>query len=183
VFFDDYSAARRSEGFGLHHAGKSFLGFGDGFGDDDPFAGGKAVGLDNDGRFLVLDVCPGFFVFGEAGTFSAGNAVFLHQFLGEDLARFNLGGFLTGAEDSHTAGDKPVGDAGRQGRFRADDCQVDLEVFGGFLQRVDITVFDIQVPGYPGGAGVAGSGVYFIDFRALGQLPDQGVFPGSATNY
>jgi hypothetical protein len=94
--------------------------------------------------------------------------VSLHQLLGEDLARLNFGGGLAGTEDGQVAGGEFIGDAGRQGGFRADNGEVDLEVFGGFEQGVDIAVFNIEVAGYPGGAGVAGSGVNFLNLGALG---------------
>jgi hypothetical protein len=52
-----------------------------------------------------------------------------------------------------------------------------------FQQCADILGLDIQVLCELRRAGVTGGGKYFVDFRALGQFPDQGVFPGAAADY
>jgi len=48
----------------------------------------------------------------------------LHQLLGEDLARFYLGGGPSGAEGGQTSGLKLVDDAGGQGGLGADDGKI-----------------------------------------------------------
>jgi hypothetical protein len=53
---------------------------------------------------------------------------------------------------------------------------------GGLNQRVDIGGLDVEILGNLGRARIARGDKDFFDFRALSQLPDQRVLPGSATD-
>ncbi len=126
ILLDNDTVAGRPERFALHHAGKGFLSLIDRFGDDDPFSLRQAIGLDDDGRFLLLDIFTGGLIIGEGSAAGAGNAVPLHQVFGEDLAPLYLGGGSGRTKDGHTGGLKAVDDAGGQRRLRADDRQVNF---------------------------------------------------------
>jgi hypothetical protein len=79
-----------------------------------------------------------------------------HEALGEVLRAFELGGFLGRAEDLQAAGAEDVDDAGGEGRFRADDGQVDLFLLGEVGERLGSVMLTFSsscsraVPALPG---------------------------------
>jgi hypothetical protein len=89
---------------------------------------------------------------------------------------------LSGAENLHTPDEELVSDALSQWRLRPDDGQVYFLFFGYFSQRLDIVGFDIEVSGKLSRAGVTRSCIYFFNFGALSELPDEGMLSGPAPN-
>ena len=106
----------------------------------------------------------------------------MHQLLGEDLARFYLGGLFGGAENLHPPNQEPVGDARRQRGFGPDHGEVNSLFLGCFKQGVYIGGLDVEVLGNLGRARVARGGIDFLNFGALSQLPDQGMLPPPAAD-
>ncbi len=183
VLLDDHPVARRPERLGFHDGGQRFLCLEDGLRDDNALAGGKPVGFDDYRWVLLAGVCLCLFQVGKAGATGAGDAVPLHEFLGEDLAGLYLGGALAGAEDGQAIGKECIGDARGEGTFRADDGKVDAFPLGEFQQRLDIFSFDIHVLRQFCRPGVPGCGIYFLDTGTLCQLPDDGMLSSAAANY
>jgi hypothetical protein len=75
-----------------------------------------------------------------------------------------------------------VNDAISQRCLGPDDDEVNLLVLGCRYQRLNIGRADIEVLGSLSRAGITRSNVYFLNFRALGQLPDEGMLPSPTTN-
>ena len=89
---------------------------------------------------------------------------------------------MGGAEDGHAPLDKLIGNALRQRGFGANHGEVNLLFLSYPDQRVNISGFDIQVLGKPGGASITRSGVNIVNLGALGYLPDQGMLPRPTPN-
>jgi len=92
----------------------------------------------------------------------------LHQLLGEDLARFYLGGLLGRTENRDTCTLEVVNNTLGQRCFGSDNSEVNLLFPGYFSQRFYIGRLDIQVMGYLRRAGITRSDIYLLDLRALG---------------
>ena len=151
-------------------------------GDDDALAGSQAVGLDDDGRALLVDVgmCCGRL--GKSGEFRGRDVVAGHEVLGEILRGFELRGFLGRAENLQAAGAEDVDHAGGERRFRADDGEVDLVLLGEISQgfRVgDVDVFQLVLARR---AGVAGGDENLLQAGRLRQAPGHGVLAAAGTD-
>lgn len=99
-----------------------------------------------------------------------------HHLLGELLAGFELGGGLSGAENSAAGGAEGIHDTGDQRRLGADYGEVNV-VRGGDLE----VGFGRVCGGGEAGAessrsGIPGRGEYF-NAGLLGKTPGDGVFP------
>ncbi len=180
VLFDNHFIAGRAEYSGLHDVFQRLLGLRHGVSHNHALACCQTVRLDHYGRCLLLEILRGFGVVREAGAPGAGDAVFLHQILGEYLARFYLGGGTGGTEDGDTQLLEAVYDAVCQRRLRSDHHQPDAFFLDGFDQRIDVLSPGAQVTGDLRCAGIARRDINLLGFGALSQLPDDGVFPGAA---
>jgi hypothetical protein len=116
----------------------------------------------------LLEILLCLSIIGKADASGAGDFISLHQLLGEDLARFNLGGLLGRTEDLHPPDEKLVDDALRQGRLGTDNGEVDPVFLSCFSQPVYIGGLDFKVMGNLSRAGVARSDVNILYLRALG---------------
>jgi hypothetical protein len=98
-----------------------------------------------------------------------------HQFLGEHLARLDLGRRLRGPEDAQALFLKGIDDAVGQRRLGADDGQAYALLFGETDEHVGVVLVDRHVDAVGGGAGIAGRAKRLLDARRLRQLPHQGM--------
>src|SRR5690606_6283115 len=124
-FLDDDAPARIAEaptaqhipdgGDGLVHLARHYH----------ALAGGKTVGLDDDGRALPADVFLRRRDVGEAGMAGGGNAMPLHEFLGEVLGGLEGRGGAGGAETAQAFLRETVDEARGKRRVRPDDGEVD----------------------------------------------------------
>jgi hypothetical protein len=180
---DDDAGAGIAELVAREHVVDGGVGFFQRHRDNDALAGGQAVGLDDDGRALLVDVgvCCGRL--GKSLKTGRRDVVASHEALGEILGGFKLGGFLGRAEDLQTTGAENIDHASRQRRFRADDGEVDLVLLGEISQgfRIgDVDVFQLVLARR---AGVAGGDVNFLHTFGLRQTPGHGVFAAAGTDY
>ena len=137
-------------------------------GDDNPFAEGEAVGLD-DGGVLVLgaDIVLGRLLVGEGLIPGGRDAVLLHQVFGEDLACLDDRRFRAGAKGGDAGFFKGVGHPSSQRVVGGDDGEVDPL----FLREGDHPLFVHDV--HRGGVGdgrdtaVAGGAPEFLHPRGL----------------
>ena len=144
--------------------------------EDDAFAGGEAVGFDDDGRMEEGD---GFFELAGVRTdrvFGGGDLMALHELLSEGLAGLEARGGLGGAEDAEAAGLEGVDDAEGERQLGADDGEA-----GGFgCDEADHVVESFEVDGDAAGdlsdAAVAGRADNFRDTRAACDGPGKRVF-------
>ena len=151
-------------------------------GDDNAFAGSEAVGLDDDGCALLVDVgmCCGRLE--KSLKTGSRNVVTSHETLGEILGGFELGGFLGRAENLQATVAENVHHAGRQRCFGADHCQMDAVLCGkiGECHRIgDVEVFQFLLACR---AGIAGRDVNFLHAGCLRQAPGHGVLAAAGTN-
>ena len=116
-FFDHQARTQRLNGG---------LGFGAAVGDDHALAGGESVGLHGDRIVELHQRLDSRFRRLGAHEARGGNAHALHEFLGVDLAAFELRVFLRGSKDGESAGTELIDDAGDQRDFGADYGEIGL---------------------------------------------------------
>lgn len=127
-FFNDQTLAGGADKFSGHELFYGGAGFFQGLGDDDTFAGGEAVGFQDDRRFEVFEGFQGVGFIGRGMEACGGDVVTGEEFLGEDLAALELSGGLDGAKDGAAGLAELVYDAIDQWGLGADDCEVDAVV-------------------------------------------------------
>ena len=166
----------------FHHVLYGGEGLLPGLGDDDALAQRQTVGLDDggDGSGFQILQCLAHIV--EYLVFGGGDAVFLHQVLGEDLAALDDGGVGVGSEAGDTLFVQCIHTAQHQ-RIVGSHHGV---VNGVLHSEGDDFVNFRSADGHAGSvlrdAAVAGEGEDFRDLGVLFQGADDGVFP-SATAY
>ena len=106
-------------------------------------AGGQAVGLDHDGRALLVHIGVGRRRVGEGFVLGRRNAVALHEGLGEGLGAFQLRGGLGRAEHAQAVRAELVHHAGRQRLLGADHRQRDLFGQRPLAQRLHVGDGDV----------------------------------------
>ena len=89
--------------------------------DHHALACGKTIGLDDNGRALLVDVGMRLRDIAEGGVRSGGYAVPLHEAFGKIFRAFELRGALRGAEDALPRRAKRIHHAVRKRRFGTDD--------------------------------------------------------------
>ena len=102
-----------------------------------------------------------------------------HQVLGEDLAPFQLGGFLARAEDPQPLALEDVDDPLGQRLLRPDDRQADPFPLGELDQAAGVARLDRHVLHVEGRPGVARGAEDRRDPGRLLELPAEGVFTPS----
>ena len=151
--------------------------------DDDAFAGGQAVGLDDDRRVVaIVEIGRGGAGIAKDAVVGGRDVGVAQQVLAEDLARFQLGGGLRRAERLQAGLRERVDDAGGERRFGADDREVDLVLLREVEQALDVGRGDVDVLGVLSGAGVAGRDEHAIGAAALADFPGQRVFAATIAN-
>ena len=154
---------------------------------DHAFARGKAVRLHDElASGVILGVHIGAGVRGvvERGERGGRDAILIHELLGEILAAFELGGGLRGAEDRDAFRADQVGRAVAQGRFRADDHEVDAVRGGPVGNGGPVGAGDVRRAfGDLGDAGTAGDAHQAFRFRAELQTAADRVFAAAASEH
>ena len=181
-FFDDDLIARSTEFVMAHHFIDCIESFLFGHGNDDTLAGSKAVCLDDNRSAFFTDVSlriSGVFADFEE---SCRDPVLLHQFLGKNLRTFDFGSSGRRPEDVQPVSFEYIDDPGYERSLRPHHGQIDVVVFrpsGKTFQVGRIQADTFRQIFHP---GTAGNRVQLFHFGALGQFPNDGVFPAAAAN-
>jgi hypothetical protein len=152
-------------------------------GDHHPFAGGQPVGLEHD---RIAEAAAGGAGLGGVVHHRerrGGNAVPLHELLGEHLAALDLRRPLAGSEDRQPAAPELVGDAQGERQLRPHDRQIDPQVGGEVGEAVDLLGRHRHQVGQPRDAGIARRAVQISEQLALPQLPAQGVLARARSHH
>ena len=152
-------------------------------GDDHALAQGQAVGLD-DSRVLALglDVLQSGGGVGKDLIPRGGDAVLLHQVLGEHLAGLNLGGGGVGAKAGDTRGLQEIHHAGGQGVVRGHKHQIHLLLLGQGQHALLVHGVYREARCVPADAPVARGAEHRLNLGAFFQLADNGVLPPAAAD-
>ena len=168
ALFDDDGGAGFTEVTreAIAHGLKSLLLAG---GDDDALASGKAVGLHHEnlhiGSKALRDVRFGTGLLGKAAIRSSGNAMALHELLGEALGPLHLGALGARAEGRYALGAHRIGNAGHK-RGLGTDYHKPHAMLGGIIGHCGGVVdVKLDVRRNSGRSTVAGSNVERIAQR------------------
>src|SRR5262245_42773736 len=99
-----------------------------------------------------------------------------HQFLGEGLARFNLGGGLCGPENLQSRLLKGIDDTLGERIFGANHRQTDRLPLCKPNQTIKIIGFEREICSLKGGAGIPRRTEDLIHAWRLSEFPNQGMF-------
>ena len=146
-------------------------------------AGGQAVGLDDDGRAVRIDVRMGCCSVGERRIRRGGDLVTGHEGLGVRLGAFKLCGGLRGPEDAQPTLTKEIDDASGQRTFGADHRERDLFADGELGQLVEVGQRQVVQPAIKRGAAVAGRDIDRLHAGRLQQLPGDRVLASAGANH
>ena len=182
-FFNDHPAAALTEHALLHHGDHGLSGLLAGLGDDDALAQSQAIGLDHDGHFCRFQIAERRRRVVKALIGGGGDAIFLHQVLGKDLAAFDLGRRGSGAEAGNALLIQSVHRPQHQGVVRGNHGVVHLLLQGEGHNGRDILGPDGDALRVRGDAAIAGQGKNLFHFRVLFQLFDDGVFTAAAADH
>ncbi len=125
IVLDHELRAGPAEGAGEHRLDR-LLSFVESHCDDDPFAGGEAVGLDDDRRALGADVSKRRGRVGEAMIVASRNGELAAEVLGESFRAFEARGRFARPEAQDARSGEIVDGAGDQRRLGTDDNQPDF---------------------------------------------------------
>jgi hypothetical protein len=187
-FLDDDAGAGGAETFLEEDFVDGAIGFFDRVADQNAFAEGEPVDFNRAAAFeLAREIFGGSDVAERAG-FGGGDAVFLHEVLGENFGGFELGGFFVCAPNAVAAGLEEIDDAEGEWVVWTDDGEVGFVLFdevqeGGKVFGADWNVLDegAVLEAFEGDAGVAGGAPELGGVRGLGEFPDEGVFAAAGT--
>ena len=182
VLLDDEAGAALAEDAVLHGGADGLAGLLAAHGDRDALAEGEAVGLDDDGDGRGFDVGHGGVEVVEDLVGGGGDAVFLHESLGKDLAALDLGGGLGGAEGGGADVLKGVGHAEAEGIVRGDYGEVGADLPGEVHGSLYVRGGHGHADRVRGDAAVAGQGVDLRRLRVAPERPDDGVLSPAAAN-
>ena len=159
------------------------MGLGHCLGHHHALAGRQAVGLHHDGRALTADVVLGGCRVGEGLVGGRGDAVALHEGLGEVLGRFQLGRRLRGPEDGQPLLAEGIDNA--LGQRCLGTHHGERQILASGKQRQSLDVGDRQVAdtGLQGRAGIAGGHVDRLEGVRAGQSQRDGVLASAATHH
>ena len=148
----------------------------------DALARRQPVGLDDDGRAVLLDI--GFCRFDVAESLEerGGDVVAHHETLGEILGGFQLCRGLGRPEYSESCGAERIHDARRQRRFRADHGHVDVFALRERYQVGNRGDGDILHAVFQSCARIARRDIYLLHLGALRQTPGQRVLASAGTD-
>ncbi len=151
--------------------------------DDDPFAGGQAIGFDDDRRVVALgEIGRGLPRIAEDVVVGGRHVGVAEQILAEHLACFELGSGLRRAERPQPRLLEGIDQPGRERGLGPDDREIDLVLPRELEQALDVGRRDIDVLGVERGAGVAGGHEHTLGPAALAELPSQSVFAATISN-
>ena len=167
-------------------AGENIIKGGDGFfhchRHGDALAGGQAIGLDDDGSAVLLEVCRCRRLVLEAAIGGGGDVVPGADILGEALGAFKLGREFRGAEDLDADGAEIIGKACDQRALRPHHDQGDGLGFAKCDDCPVIADIDISDAGELCYAGIAGGAKQRVAQRAGGDRPGQRMFAATGAN-
>src|SRR6185437_4251362 len=177
TLFDDHLPAGSAAELFAHHdaldGGSRFL---IGRTDDDAFAGGETVGLDNEGIIAGFDVAAGVFGMIEDAELGGWHIGMTHDALGENLARFELRRLARRPKNTQTGFLEVIDDATRQRFLRPHHGQRNLLFADERDELIELDGLDGHIHAVLGGAGVARRAENLLGARRLRQLPYQGMF-------
>ena len=172
-----------AEGFVLHDGLDGVLRLNQILGDQHALAQRQAVGLDDDGEgggFQILQRLGGVVEDLVAG---GGDAVLLHQVLGEHLAGLDAGGLGIRAEAGDARLVKPVHAAQGQGIVRSHHSEIDIMGLGEVHDGGNVLGTDLRdAHRVLGDAAVAGQGVDGLHAGIFFQFLDNGVLAATAAD-
>ena len=180
-FFDDHLLSGSSEGLPANHVLDGLFGLRVVLGHDDALPGRQATGLDHIRRLhrlqegdRVADLS-----LAERAILRGGNAVALHELLGELLAAFQLCALLAGPNEGHVLEafgfGKMVDDAFGQRGFRSDDHHVDGLFADEGLHPGEVHGVEVDILSERRRAGIARSEEEAFQQAAAGDFPTDGV--------
>ena len=181
--FNDHPAAALAEHALLHHGDNGLSGLLPGLSDNDALAQGQTVGLDHNGHFCRFKIPQGRRRIVKALIGGGGDAVFLHQILGKNLAALDLGRCGSGAEAGDALLVQGVHRPQHQGIVGSHHGVVHLLLYGEGHHGRDVLGPDGDALRIRGDAAIAGQGKNLFHFRVLFQLFDDGVFAAAAADH
>ena len=164
------------------HAGECGLRFLQILGNHHALAGRQAVVFEDGRERTGRDIGKCFVVVRKSLIGGCGNAVFLHEPLGELLGALDGRSSLRVAEHREACGAEGVRQTGRQRRLRPDDRQVHGILNREVLQPLDISIFQGHVECLLTDAGIPGGAINLGDLRAPAQRIDNGVLTPAAAH-
>ena len=179
---DDVLAAL-AEDLIRHHGLDGLLSLLPGLGNDDTLAQGQAVGLDDRRNGGGFQVPKGRVHIAEDLILRRGNAVLLHQILGEDLAALDDGGVGLGAEAGNALAVQGIHRPQDQRIVWGHNGVIDLILYRKIYNFPNIRCPDGNADRVLRHAPVAGEGVYCFYGLIFFQLLDDGVLPPAAADY
>ena len=182
VVFDHDAGARVPEFMAFEHHVDRFVGGVFRHRDDDALPGGEAVGLHHDRSALLRDVFVRGGGIGEAFVVGGGNAVALHESLGEVLGAFELRRGARGPEDAKTPGAELVHDPGGERRFGTDEREGDAFAFGEVGELIEIRDGEVFKAFRHGRPGIARGDEHLFHAGTLRQAPGEGVFTAAVAD-
>ncbi len=144
--------------------------------DHHTLAGSQTVGLDHDGRVMLLDIVLRQLGVAECLEKSGGDVVAHHETLGEILGGFELRSRPGRAENLQSCLAERIHDARRQRRFRADHGHVDVFALRKSDQPGNFSDGDILHAFFQRRAGISRRDIHFLHFGALRKPPGHRVF-------
>ena len=146
--------------------------------DDDPFARGETVRLDDKGERRRADMRERLVhtAGGERRRGRGRDGVASHEILGKRFAPLKLGGALRRPEYGEPGVPELIDDAGGKGCFGPDDGQIDPEPARRRDETGKIPRIRRKREREFGGPRIPGSAVELLHPRALRQLPDERMF-------
>ena len=176
-------AARVAKGPILHDGLDGGPGLLHALGNEDPLAQSQAVGLDDGGVGGGLQVGHGLRRVRKHPVVRRGDAVFLHQALGKDLAGLDAGGVSAGAKAGDACRVEGVHAAQGQGVVRGHHREVHRVGRGKVYNGRDVLGPDLRDAHRVGrNAAVAGETVDGLHGSVFLQLFDDGVFAAAAAD-
>ena len=152
------------------------MGFGEAHRDDDTFAGGEAVGFDDDrcAAFVNVNMCCERV--GKRLVDGGRDLMPHHEGFGEILRAFELSGGSGRSENGQTAGAERIDHTGGKRGFRPDDGQRYPFALDEIGERGRICERHVRGAIHECGAAVAGGDEHVFDTGRLEQFPGEGVF-------
>jgi hypothetical protein len=182
AFLDDHARARLSQSvLGEHGVDRGVCLRWRG-GDDDAFARGEPVGLDDDRSTLRVDVGVRRRGIGERAIGGGRNAVPRHERLREILRALQLRRGARRTEDLQPLRAKGVDDPGGERRFGSDDGQRHRLALRKPHQLGNRRDGDVRDSVFARRSGIARRDEHFGDPRRLGDLPRQRVLAPAAAD-
>ena len=182
-FLNDNVFAALAEDLVRHHGFDGVHSLFPGLGNDHTLAQGQTVGLDDRGDGGGFQILEGGGHIVEHFIFRRGDAVLLHQILGEDLAALDDGGIGPGTEAGNALGFQSIHSTQHQRIVRSNDRIVDLVLHSKFRDLGNVRCPDGHADRVPCDAAVAGQGIDNLYGLIFFQLLDDGVLTTAAADY